>query len=287
MVEDCEEEEGEAGTGRRWEQEPWSSASSTDSALGWGGKREVKEVKVIRPPRVSRPSCISAEVLERKVSHVGHHVESVLGRVHLDLAKYHETCRFDASVQDTASALFHLKAAADCGNLAGMLALSQIYTGRPNDILPAITEMDAAEHVAGSLEDIAVDYIVTAARMGDASSMVYLAQAFDSGLNLGTDREQSTSQAVSWYLLASEAGAERRCCLMARAADLLCLQEGGCFDPRRGAELYEEAAEAAMEEMKGKLATKFVLEHMHMQKITCSCTTLAHEQYMHMNNTCS
>ena len=45
-----------------------------------------------RPLRVSRPSCVSAEMVERQASSM---VEdnSVLGLIHLDLAKYHETCR--------------------------------------------------------------------------------------------------------------------------------------------------------------------------------------------------
>ena len=38
----------------------------------------------------------------------------------------------------------------------------------------------------------------------------------------------------------------------------------GCFDARLAAETFEEAAEAAMEEMKGKLATRYRYNrHMH------------------------
>ena len=154
-----------------------------------------------------------------------------------------------------------------------MVAICQIFTGRPNDILPAISQDDLKEHEKGSIEDIGVDYVVTAARMGDAASMVYLAEAFDSGYNLGTDRGQSctqvtprwpsTRQAVAWYTAAARAGAERACCLLARAAELLAREDSGCWDLRRAAEVYEEAAEAAMEEMKGKLATKWVAYNMN------------------------
>jgi len=35
------------------------------------------------------------------------------------------------------------------------------------------------------------------------------------------------------------------------------MDNAGCFDARLAAETFEEAAEAAMEEMKGKLATKY------------------------------
>ena len=42
-------------------------------------------------------------------------------------------------------------------------------------------------------------------RLGDSASMVYLAEAFDTGLNLGTDREQSYSQVTLypwwWWVL--------------------------------------------------------------------------------------
>jgi len=117
--------------------------------------------------------------------------------------------------------------------------------------------MDAAEYEPGNVEDVGLDFLVTAARLGDSASMVYLAEAFDTGLNLGTDREQSYSQALNWYLLAGRAGADRACCLLARAAEIYLMENDGCFDARLAAETFEEAAEAAMEEMKGKLATKY------------------------------
>merc|ERR1711990_30763 len=227
-----------------------------------GGEEEEEQERLSthqggsRPLRVSRPSCVSAEMVERRASSM---VEdnSVLGLIHLDLAKYHETCRFDADVQDIASALFHLRAAADCGNMQALVAIAQIYTGRPNDILPAITQLDASEHEPGNVEDVGLDFLETSARLGDSASMAYLAEAFDTGLNLGSDREQSYSQALSWYLLAGRAGADRACCLLARAAEIYLMEDAGCLDARLAAEAFEEAAEAAMEEMKGKLATRY------------------------------
>ena len=59
-----------------------------------------------------------------------------------------------------------------------------------------------------------------------------------------------------YYGEAVEAGAERRYLLLARMAELLLEEAGGSYDPSRAGELYSEAAEAAMEEMAGKLATK-------------------------------
>ena len=75
-----------------------------------------------------------------------------------------------------------------------LVAIAQIYTGRPNDILPAITQLDASEfepggefqeilyngkkisgeHEPGNVEDVGLDFLVTAARLGDAVSMVFL-----------------------------------------------------------------------------------------------------------------
>ena len=79
--------------------------------------------------------------------------------------------------------------------------------------------------------------------------MAYLAEAFDTGLNLGSDREQCYSQvllfkvsffkktnqeikkillqALSWYLLAGRAGADRACCLLARAAEIYLMEHAG------------------------------------------------------------
>jgi len=120
VIEDCD-------NGSR-EKDEGSTASSQDSALGWRSNKEEEEEgrgrlttegnNNNRPLRVSRPSCVSAEVVERREA-LEEEDNSVLGLVHLDLAKYHETCRFDADVQDIDSALFHLRAAADCGNMQG------------------------------------------------------------------------------------------------------------------------------------------------------------------------
>ena len=40
-------------------------------------------------------------------------------------------------------------------------------------------------------QDIGLDYMTLAARMGDAGSALYLAKAFDTGLNLGSNRKVS------------------------------------------------------------------------------------------------
>ena len=110
---------------------------------------------------------------------------------------------------------------------SALTAISCLYLGLPNDILPALTQLDAAEHVPGNIEDIGLDYMVSAARHGDVNSMVYLAKAFDSGLNLGTDRSQSYTQAVDWYQRAVSAGVEKRYVFMARVAEIMLMDDSG------------------------------------------------------------
>ena len=97
IIEDCGENV------EKRERDEGSTASSQDSALGWRRNKDVDEDEndegrlcieggVSRPNRVSRPSCVSAEMVERQASNQEGD-DSVLGLIHLDLAKYHETCR--------------------------------------------------------------------------------------------------------------------------------------------------------------------------------------------------
>eukprot|EP00091_Calanus_sinicus_P016814 TRINITY_DN36398_c0_g1_i1.p1 TRINITY_DN36398_c0_g1~~TRINITY_DN36398_c0_g1_i1.p1 ORF type:complete len:128 (-),score=51.85 TRINITY_DN36398_c0_g1_i1:24-362(-) len=99
--------------------------------------------------------------------------------------------------------------------------------------------------------------MVTAARNGDVHSMLFLAKAFDSGLNLGKARKQSYGQAMHWYEKAVEDGVEKRYLIIARMAEIMLMEDSGFKDPNKAGELYSEAAEAAMEEMCGKMANKY------------------------------
>jgi len=210
-----------------------------------------------RMPRQSRPSCVSAEIIQLDSKN---EEESILGRIHLDLAKYHETCRFDVDILDTESALFHLKAGADCGNMQALVAISQLYSGLPNDILPALSTDDVAPLVKGNMVDIGLDYMSRAAVQGDLSSILYLARAFDNGLNLGSERKANVSECMRLYGQALEGGAEQPYLIQARMAEILLKGgDGLARDPNRAGELYTEAAESAMEDMKGKLANKYYM----------------------------
>merc|ERR550519_2430336 len=128
---------------------------------------------------ISRASNVSAEVTRKQGEDVGEAKQSVLGCIHLDLAIYHETCRFDVNIQDTMSAHFHLKSAADCGNLPALITISSLYLGLPNDVLPGLNQLDVEEFVPGNIEDLGLDYLVSAASQGDVNSMLFLGKAFD------------------------------------------------------------------------------------------------------------
>lgn len=257
------------------------SRSSLDSGVFFLGPRRRRQKGItecmddpqdqlaVRMARVSRPSCVFREVERRKltnacpcddiiqVDNCECEEDSVLGQIHLDLAKYHECCRFDMDHMDLAAAIFHLRSAADCGNIQALVAISQMLTGLRNDVLPSLSLVDIEGVVEGNVTDIGLDYTVTAANQGDVSSMRYLAEAYDTGLNLGSDRTQSHLEALHWYEKAVDKEADQSYLLQARMAQILLMPNSGQMDANRAGELYNEAAEAAMEDMKGKLATKY------------------------------
>ena len=73
-------------------------------------------------------------------------------QVHLELAKYHEICRFtDDGTYDKSTALFHLTAAADCGVVDAIVNVAKIYCGLPHDILAEVVADDEAD--AAELDD--------------------------------------------------------------------------------------------------------------------------------------
>jgi len=230
---------------------------------------DLQDQLAVRLARVSRPSCVFREVERRKLTNACQcddivqvdncdcEGDSVLGQIHLDLAKYHECCRFDMDHMDLAAAIFHLRSSADCGNLQALVAISQMLSGRHNDVLPSLSLTEVEGVVEGNSTDIGLDYTVAAAQQGDVASIQYLAEAYDTGLNLGSDRTQSHFKALKWYEKAVDRGAEQSYLLQARMAQILLMPNSGQMDANRAGELYNEAAEAAMEDMKGKLATKY------------------------------
>ncbi|XP_057343000.1 eukaryotic elongation factor 2 kinase isoform X2 [Manis pentadactyla] len=215
-----------------------------------------------------RPSAVALEVqrlnaldLEKKIG------KSILGKVHLAMVRYHEGGRFCKKDEewDCESAVFHLEHAADLGELEAIVGLGLMYSQLPHHILANVSLQDTEENKTKGF-----GYLLKAAEAGDRQSMILVARAFDTGQNLSPDRSQNWPEALHWYNTAlettdcDEGGEydgmqdEPRYTLLAREADMLFT--GGCGlekDLQRSGDLYTQAAEAAMEAMKGRLANQY------------------------------
>ncbi|XP_028287502.1 eukaryotic elongation factor 2 kinase isoform X5 [Parambassis ranga] len=219
---------------------------------------------------IHRPSCVATEVerlnalLQKKIG------QSVLGKVHLAMVRYHEAGRFCEKDEewDQNSAMFHLERAALCGELEAIIALGQCLLQLPHHILPDMELEDNAGNRKKGFK-----YLLQAAEAGDRSSMIIVARAFDTGINLPADRKQDWEEAIHWYDTVlnmtdyDEGGEfdgtqdEPRYLLLAREAEMY--QEGGhnlTADPQRAGDLFTEAAETAMASMKGRLANQYYMK---------------------------
>ncbi|XP_042560699.1 eukaryotic elongation factor 2 kinase isoform X8 [Clupea harengus] len=220
---------------------------------------------------IHRPSCVSVEVerlnallLERKIG------KSILGQVHLAVAQYHEGERFCEKNEawDQDSAVYHLERAAMCGELQAIVALGQCYLQLPHHILSETILEDSEENKKKGFR-----YLLQAAEAGDRPSMIVVARAYDTGLTLSSDRKQDWQEAVHWYdrvlnMTDHDEGGEfdgmqdePRHLLLAREAEMF--QEGGFSldsDPQKAGDLFTEAADAAMEAMKGRLANQYYMK---------------------------
>ncbi|XP_067343874.1 eukaryotic elongation factor 2 kinase isoform X7 [Channa argus] len=219
---------------------------------------------------VHRPSCVATEVerlntlLQKKIG------QSVLGKVHLAMVRYHEAGRFCEKDEqwDQDSAMFHLERAALCGELEAIVALGQCCLQLPHHILP---DMELEDNAGNRMKGF--KYLLQAAEAGDRSSMIIVARAFDTGINLPAGRKPNWEEAIHWFDSAlnmtdyDEGGEfdgmqdEPRYLLLAREAEMF--QEGGyglTADPQRAGDLFTEAAEAAMAAMKGRLANQYYMK---------------------------
>lgn len=210
----------------------------------------------------ARPSNLQAEMMRSN-----QHDDSILGQVHLALAKYHEICRFtDDGTYDKEAALFHLKAGAECGIVNAMVSVARLYCGLPHDVLSDINYDDDQLN-----PDEGLKFMESAAEAGDRAAMVYTARALDFGNN-GAQRDYD--RALYWYEMVvahddEEGGVDTGewglddppYLLMARMAELWMsgeLKQGK--SALKAGELYTKAAESAMTCMKGKLANKYYMK---------------------------
>ncbi|XP_036081571.1 eukaryotic elongation factor 2 kinase isoform X2 [Rousettus aegyptiacus] len=255
-------EHGHSNGSRRYELD--------EDSLGSCGRVCVEKWNDLNPSRLHlpRPSAMALEMqrlgalgLEKRVG------KSILGKVHLAMVRYHEAGRFCGKdgAWDRASAMFHLQHAADLGELEAIVGLGLMCWQLPHLILPDISLQETEENQTRGF-----NYLLRAAEAGDRQSMILVARAFDTGQNLSPDRSRDWPEALHWYSTAlartdyDEGGEydgmqdEPRHALLAREAAML--STGGCGlqrDPRRAGDLYTQAAEAATEAMKGRLATQY------------------------------
>uniref|UniRef100_A0ABI7XHF5 Eukaryotic elongation factor 2 kinase n=1 Tax=Felis catus TaxID=9685 RepID=A0ABI7XHF5_FELCA len=255
-------EHGHSNGNRRYE--------SDEDSLGSSGRVCVDKWNLLNPSRLHlpRPSAVALEVqrlnaldLEKKIG------KSILGKVHLAMVRYHEGGRFCEKDEDwdRESAVFHLEHAADLGELEAIVALGLMCSQLPHHILADVSLKETEENKTKGF-----DYLLKAAEAGDRQSMILVARAFDTGQNLSPDRSRDWPEALRWYNTAlemtdcDEGGEydgmqdEPRYTLLAREAEMLFT--GGCGlekDPQRSGDLYTQAAEAAMEAMKGRLANQY------------------------------
>ncbi|XP_004692137.1 PREDICTED: eukaryotic elongation factor 2 kinase [Condylura cristata] len=242
---------------------------SDEDSLGSSGQKGVEKWGLLSSRwHLPRPSAVALEVqrlntlgLEKKIG------KSILGKVHLAMVRYHEGGRFCQKDEewDREAAVFHLEQAADLGELEAIVGLGLMCLQLPHHLLPDVSLEETEENKTRGF-----NYLLKAAEAGDRQSMILVARAFDTGLNLSPGRSQDWQEALHWYSTAlettdcDEGGEydgvlhEPRFTLLAREAEMLFT--GGCGlekHPQRSGDLYTQAAEAAMEAMKGRLASQY------------------------------
>ncbi len=225
-------------------------------------------------------NCLDNRAIPSNVAHTAEqdHLindDNILGNIHLDMARYHEIGRFVGEEEDKANydkkaALFHLRCAADCGVIQAATTIAHIYLGMAHDLL---SDVDAPEEESEEgRKMLGFRYVTRAANAGDRDSMIFVARAFDTGCNLDDPSRKSATEAMRWYEKIGEIDAEDcgDACMygmdnapyviIARRAEMILGGDGGIKkDPARAGDLYNEAAEAAMNCMKGKLANKYYM----------------------------
>jgi len=202
--------------------------------------------------------------------------ESVLGKIHLEMCKYHEMGRFVASEEqhfDVDAAFFHLKQAANLGVVEALVNIGKIYLDLPRDILPNYTMPENESNF-----DIAFDYIRSSANKGDKNSLFIIAKTYDTGSYLNKKIPVDWHKAIEFYQKLIDLYEDEACMddpgyfetsgaecepiytLLARIGEMK--MSGGYGvekDLEDASKLFTEAAEKAMAFGKGRIANKYYM----------------------------
>ncbi|XP_071796451.1 eukaryotic elongation factor 2 kinase-like isoform X2 [Asterias amurensis] len=247
-----------------------SESDSDTMTRETGSSTKEEERQAMMMNKTHKASSVNIEVAMRERLDMKRKMGgSVLGQVHLDLAKYHDIGRFVENPDDhnMRAAFYHLEQASHCGTMEAILALAKIYLNLPHAVLENVTMDENEENINDGL-----DLMEQAAEAGDRAAMIYLANAFQTGLNLGTNREIMWTEAVHWCQSAismsnEDEDGEFDCLnedpnymLLVKQADMYRTGGHGLDkNSQKAGDLYNEAAEAAMEALKGRLANKYYM----------------------------
>lgn len=250
-----------------------------DSMTDSGTDTETKEKDLLRfksmVQRKARPSHVLGEMEHRKLLECLEEDRcktgsSVLGQIHLDLAKYHELNRFvkESESYDREAAIFHLSQAARCGILEAIKTMAHLHLGLQHDILPDIELNETKCDM-----EVGFDYMLMAAEARDRGAMIHVSKAYETGIGLSPSRTVDWNKAVYWLdkVINTDTVDEEgnfdgtmddpQYQLVAKqAAMYLSGGKGLPKDPNKAGELYSWAAELATEAMKGKLASKYFMQ---------------------------
>jgi len=199
--------------------------------------------------------------------------DSTLGKVHLELCKYHEVGRFlenENQEFDAEAAFFHLKQAAELNVKDALVNLAKIYLQLPRDILPSYSVEENDENLA-----LGFEYMCKSADKHCKAAMFYVAKAYDTGVGLSKNRFLNWNIACDYYKKIlqiieeesssddagySEISTDCDPCyiILARMAEMN-LNGGIGFpkNPSEASSLYTEAADKAMQYGKGRIANKY------------------------------
>ncbi|KRZ50234.1 Eukaryotic elongation factor 2 kinase [Trichinella nativa] len=235
-------------TGRRRIDSEVDSSSKQDSMRNqyWAGRRGK-----------SLPACIITQQL-----HLHNSEDNILGRIHLDLARYHELGRFvqPDTQYDRSAAWFHLEKAAECGVHEAVMTMAKIYLGVEHELLQDFMEDGTTDENINQGLKLAEKLAVN----GDRWATMILAERYASGQLLGSERKQSYKTALFFYnklLEQVDPKGNVDIAIYEIHAMIADLYRTGGTDLKKDINLavyhYNEAAALATENLKGKLAMKY------------------------------